>query len=116
MHSYTVLDLLKRLNRDSVELLLKYPFWRNAVLEAESKSQLPANYQPRNIEFFDQQGLLASRLGSYIFNALVPASHHSEFVALYFDSELVSFVVGNEIIINRLRWVSLFGLFDLGGQ
>jgi hypothetical protein len=53
------LALAKKLTANSLLVLLKYPTWRGAINEAMSLGQLPPNYQPQIIEFFDQQGLLA---------------------------------------------------------
>jgi len=109
------LALVKKLTTNSLDVLLKYPTWREAINEAISKGQLSANYQPQIIEFFDQQGLLASRIYGYVFSSAVAIGHRSEFVALYFDGELVFFVIGNEIVLSRLNGMSVFALFDLEG-
>jgi hypothetical protein len=106
------LSLAKKLTANSLEVLLKYPTWRGAINEAMSKGQLTPNYQPMIIEFFDQQGLLASRIYGYVFSSPVPVGHHSEFIALYFDGDLVFFVIGNEIVLSRLNGMSVFALFD----
>jgi len=106
------LSLAKKLTANSLEVLLKYPTWRGVINEAISKGQLPPNYQPMIIEFFDQQGLLASRIYGYVFGSPVPIGHRSEFIALYFDGELVFFVVGNEIVLSRLNGLCVFALFD----
>jgi len=109
------LALVKKLTANSLDVLLKYPTWSEAINEAISKGQLSANYQPQIIEFFDQQGLLASRIYGYVFSSAVPIGHRSEFIALYFDGELVFFVIGNEIVLSRLNGISVFALFDLEG-
>ncbi len=106
------LSLAKKLTASSLEVLLKYPTWRGAINEALSKGQLPPNYQPMIIEFFDQQGLLASRICEYVFTSAVPIGHRSEFIALYFDGELVFFLIGNEIVVSRLNGLCVFALFD----
>ena len=106
------LSLAKKLTASSLEVLLKYPTWRGAINEAMSKGQLTPNYQPMIIEFFDQQGLLASRIYGYVFSSPVPVGHRSEFIALYFDGELVFFVIGNEIVLSRLNGLCVFALFD----
>ena len=106
------LSLAHKLTANSLEVLLKYPTWRGAINEAMSKGQLTPNYQPMIIEFFDQQGLLASRIYGYVFSSPVPVGHRSEFIALYFDGELVFFVIGNEIVLSRLNGMSVFALFD----
>ncbi len=106
------LSLAKKLTASSLEVLLKYPTWRGAINEAISKGQLTPNYQPMIIEFFDQQGLLASRIYGYVFSSPVPVGHRSEFIALYFDGELVFFLIGNEIVLSRLNGLCVFALFD----
>jgi hypothetical protein len=106
------LSLAKKLTANSLLVLLKYPTWRGAVNEAMSLGQLPPNYQPQIIEFFDQQGLLASRICGYVFSSPVPIGHRSEFIALYFDGELVFFLIGNEIVLSRLNGLCVFALFD----
>jgi len=106
------LALAKKLTANSLLVLLKYPTLRGAINEAMSKGQLTPNYQPMIIEFFDQQGLLASRIYGYVFSSPVPVGHRSEFIALYFDGELVFFVIGNEIVLSRLNGMSVFALFD----
>ncbi len=106
------LALAKKLTANSLDVLLKYPTWRGAINEAISKGHLPPNYQPMIIEFFDQQGLLASRIYGYVFSSPVPIEHHSEFIALYFDGELVFFLIGNEIVLSRLNGLCVFALFD----
>ncbi len=110
-----IADLMKKLTSPSLDLLMKYPFWRNAVLEAYSKRQLPGNYEPQVVEFFDHQGLLSSQVADYVFSASVPLEHKSEFLAIYFDGELVLFTSNREVILNRLGLVSVFGSFDIGG-
>ncbi len=109
------LSLAKKLTANSLDVLLKYPTWRGVINEAISKGQLTPNYQPMIIEFFDQQGLLASRIYGYVFSLPVPVGHRSEFIALYFDGELVFFVIGSEIVLSRLNGMSVFALFDLEG-
>ena len=106
------LSLAHKLTANSLDVLLKYPTWRVAINEAISKGQLPPNSQPMIIEFFDQQGLLASRVYGYVFSLPVPVGHRSEFVALYFDGELVFFLMGNEIVLSRLNGLCVFALFD----
>jgi len=106
------LALAKKLTANSLDVLLKYPTWREAVNEAMSLGQLPPNYQPMIIEFFDQQGLLASRICGYVFSSAVPVGHRSEFIALYFDGDLVFFLIGNEIVLSRLNGLCVFALFD----
>ncbi len=107
-----ILSFAKKLTANSLEVLLKYPTWRGVINEAMSKGQLSPNYQPMIIEFFDQQGLLASRIYGYAFSSAVPVGHRSEFVALYFDGELVFFLIGNEIVLSCLNGLCVFALFD----
>ena len=106
------LALAHKLTTSSLDVLLKYPTWRGAINEAISKGQLPPNSQPMIIEFFDQQGILASRLYGYVVSSPVPIGHRSEFIALYFDGELVFFLIGNEIVLSRLNGLCVFALFD----
>jgi hypothetical protein len=106
------ISLAQKLTTKSLDILLKYPTWRGAINEVMSLEQLPSNYQPQIIEFFDQQGFLASRIYGYVFSSAVPVGHRSEFIALYFDGELVFFVIGNEIVLSRLNGISVFALFD----
>jgi hypothetical protein len=110
-----IAQLLNKISDKSVDILLKYPFWRKTVIEAFLQAPLPVNYQPDIIEFFAQQGLLASQVYGYVFSNRVPADYQPQFIAIYFDSELVLFVIGSEIVLNRLTGVSVFGLFDLDG-
>jgi hypothetical protein len=109
------ISLAQKLTTKSMNVLLKYPTWRGAINEVMSLEQLPPNYQPQIIEFFDQQGLLASKICGYVFSSAVPIGHRSEFFALYFDGELVLFVIGSEIVLSRLNGMSVFALFDLEG-
>jgi hypothetical protein len=104
---------MKRLATSSLDILLKYPAWRNKVFIACSQAQLPPSCQPSVIEFFDQQGLLVSQAGGNVFSTEVPVGHRSEFMALYFDGDLVLFIAGEEIILNRLGRVCIFAAFDL---
>ncbi len=106
------LALAHKLTANSLDILLKYPTWRGAVNETMSLGQLPPNYQPQIIEFFEQQGLLASRICGYVFSSPVPIRHRSEFIALYFDGELVFFLIGSEIVLSRLNGLCVFALFD----
>ena len=106
------LSLAHKLTANSLDVLLKYPNWRGAINEAMSLGQLPPNYQPMILEFFDQQGLLASRIYGYVFSSPVSVGHCSEFIALYFDGNLVFFVIGNEIVVSRLNGLCVFALFD----
>ena len=107
--------LMKRLATSSVDILLKYPAWRNEVFSACSQAQLPPSFQPSVIEFFDQQGLLVFQVGGNVFSTEVPVGHRSEFMALYFDGDLVLFIAGEEIILNRLGLLGIFAAFDLEG-
>jgi len=107
--------LMKRLATSSLDILLKYPAWRNEVFIACSQAQLPPSVQPTVIEFFDQQGLLVSQVGGDVFSTEVPIGHRSEFMALYFDGDLVLFVAAEEVILNRLGLVCIFADFDLEG-
>jgi hypothetical protein len=109
-------SLIESVSTKSVELLLCYPTWRMAVLEAFKLAPLPMNYEPTLIEAFDQQGLLAGRVNDLVYTVDLLSDHHSEFVAWYFDGELVFFATGSEVIINRLQLVSVPGLFDLKGN
>lgn len=107
--------LMKRLATSSLDILLKYPAWRNKVFSACSQAQLPPSIQPTVVEFFDQQGLLVSQVGGNVFSTEVPVGHRSEFMALYFDGELVLFIAGKEVILNRLGLLCIFANFDLEG-
>ncbi len=107
------ISLAQKLTTKYLDILLKYHTWRGAINEVMSLEQIPPNYQPQIIEFFDQQGLLASRICGYVFSSAVPVGHRSEFIALYLDGELVFFVIGNEIVLSRLNGISVFALFDL---
>ncbi len=109
-------ELITTLSVASLDLLVKYPAWRNAIFDAYPKNSLPGNYEPQIIEFFDHQGLLVSQAGGYVFNASVPVEHKSEFLAIYFDGELVLFTSNREVILNRLGLVCVFGSFDIGGE
>jgi hypothetical protein len=104
--------LTRRISNRSLDILLNHSVWRNLVIEADTKPSLPPNYQPDIIEFFDQGGLLTSRVYGYVFNFAVPTAHKSEFLASFFDGQLVLFIIGSEVLINRLVQVSVFGLFD----
>jgi hypothetical protein len=105
--------LAKKITSDSIDVLLRYPIWLVTINEAASWGQLPPNYQPQITEFFDQQGLLVSKICGYVFSTTVPVGHRSEFIALYFDGELVFFVIRSEIILSRLNRLCVFALFDL---
>lgn len=111
-HRGVIEQLLKELSIESIEVLLRYPQWRMRVIEAYHCSPLPMDYSPLVVEVFDQQGLLAGRVGDYRYSVEVPFDHVSEFTAWYFDGELVLFQGGGEIVINRLSWVSVAALFE----
>jgi hypothetical protein len=115
-HNSLSYQLIGRFSTHSVELLLRYPAWRMSVLEAFNLAPLPMNYDPTLIEAFDQQGLLAGRVNDLVYTVDLLSEHRSEFVAWYFDGELVFFATGSEVIINRLQLVSVAGLFDLKGN
>lgn len=115
MNKISLPGFSRRVSVSTLELLLSYPYWRTIVLETYSKEQLPGNYEPQVVEFFDQQGLLAFQVAGYVCNASVPLNHKSEFIAIYFDGELVVFTANQELILNRLELVSVFGSFDLEG-
>jgi hypothetical protein len=108
--------LIGSVSTNSIELWLRYPTWRMAVLEAFKLAPLPMGYEPSLIEAFDQQGLLAGRINDLVYTVDLPPEHRSEFVAWYFDGELVFFATGSEVIINRLQLVSVAGLFDFKGN
>lgn len=108
-----IVALAKKLTSDSIDILLRYPTWLVTINEAALLGQLPPNYQPQIVEFFDQQGLLVSKICGYVFSTAVPVGHRSEFIALYFDRELVFFVIRSEIILSRLNGLCVFALFDL---
>ncbi len=105
--------LAKKITSNSINTLLRYPTWLVTINKTASLGQLPPNYQPQIIEFFDQQGGLVSKICGYVFSTALPIGHRSEFIALYFDGELVFFVVCSEIILSRLNGLCVFALFDL---
>jgi hypothetical protein len=102
-------QLLSRLSSKALEVLIRYPFWRNAVQESHLKPQIPPD-SPTIVECFDQLGLLLSRVNGYTRAIPVPAQHQSLFLAMYFDGELVFFAVENEVIVHRLKLFSVFSL------
>jgi hypothetical protein len=102
-------QLLSRLSSKALDVLIRYPFWRNAVQEAYLKPQIPPN-SPTIVECFDQSGLLLSRVNGYVKAISLPQQHHSLFLAMYFDGELVFFAVDNEVILHRLKLFSVFKL------
>ncbi len=106
-------NLLKSLSPNSVEVLIRYPSWRQQVIEALKLPDLPFSYQPDLIEIFDQQGLLVGRINDYVYTVTLPHEHQSKFMAWYFDGELAFFSVGSDVIVNRLSVLSVAGLFDL---
>jgi hypothetical protein len=107
---------LSNLSIQTIELLLRYPDWRSRVLNAYLLPPLPFGFEPTLVEAFDQQGLLAGRINDYVYAVELPLSHRCEFIAWYFDSELVLFSVGAELAIDRLQLVGVAGLFDLAGS
>lgn len=102
-------QLLSRLSSKALDVLIRYPFWRNAVQDAYLKPQIPPS-SPSVVECFDQSGLLLSRINGYVKAISVPQQHHSLFLAMYFDGELVFFAVDNEVILHRLKFFSVFKL------
>lgn len=102
-------QLLSRLSSKALDVLIRYSFWRNAVQESHRKPQIPPS-SPSVVECFDQSGLLLSRVNGYVKNISVSQQHHSLFLAMYFDGELVFFAVDNEVIVHRLKLFSVFKL------
>lgn len=102
-------QLLSRLSSKALDVLIRYPFWRNAVQDAYLKPQIPPS-SPSVVECFDQSGLLLSRVNGYVKAISLPQQHHSLFLAMYFDGELVFFAVDNEVIVHRLKLFSVFKL------
>lgn len=102
-------QLLNKLSSKALELLIRYPHWRNAVQQAHLNQQIPPDV-PNIVECFDQSGLLLSRVNGYTKAVSVPQQHRSLFLAMYFDGELVFFAVDNEVIIHRLKLFSVFSL------
>lgn len=103
------LKWLNRLSSKALELLIRYPRWRNEIQQAHPKPQISPDL-PNIVECFDQSGLLLSRVNGYTKAIPVPQQHRSLFLAMYFDGELVFFAVENEVIIHRLKLFSVFSL------
>lgn len=76
-------------------------------LESVSKVEpLPADYDPRLIEVFDQDGLLFSVVNKTNFHQTTrPFGHQAMYIAWYFDEQLVFFQLNGkeEPLLNRLQ-------------
>ncbi|MCA1992531.1 MAG: hypothetical protein LDL41_10935 [Coleofasciculus sp. S288] len=105
--------LLQRISPKSIEVLLRYPDMRSQVLSAMKLAPKPMGYEPTLIEIFDNSGLLAGRINDFVYTVQLPPEHCSEFIAWYFDGELVLFAVGSEVVVNRLQLMTVTGLFDV---
>ena len=87
-----------------MEVLKKYPEWRQRVIDAIDKPEKTNGHEFKyTLEIFDQLGLLVG----VVFRELVYFGKHlhnnnSEFIAWFIDGELVVFMIDEEIIINRI--------------
>lgn len=74
----------------------------------EDNPPFPADYQPQQIEIFDQQGRLAVFLpGEQIAWEREQPVEACLFIAIYTDCQLALFVAGNTVYLNRLQNVAI---------
>lgn len=80
--------------------------YRADLESALNLPQLPADYEPQIVEIFDRVGLLISSSPcGYIENSR-PANYQAEYLAFYFDGELVFFLEKERIHLSRLKDVA----------
>jgi len=74
-------------------------------IQSSSKlDPLPANYIPIIIEVFDQEGILLTSINiEEVHQTQRPAGYKANYLAWYFDEELVFFQMGKQILVNRLE-------------
>jgi hypothetical protein len=104
---------LRAFSPEAVDVLIRYPYWREKVSQALKQPSFPFDYQPNVIEIFDQQGLLAGRINDHVYTITLPSFHVPKFLAWYLDGELAFFSVGSDVILNRLTSLSVAALFEL---
>lgn len=84
-------------------LLQQYPQWLVRVQEALEKSPVRLDFVPSSVEIFDQSGLLLGvLLGEMVYSGARKPGVRSEFLAWFFDGELVVFTIESEVILNRI--------------
>jgi hypothetical protein len=96
----------ERLSERVVEILSKYPQWKELVEQARSQPPFKLDYSPAVIEIFDSFGLLAGTAWGESYETKRPKEQPIEFVAWCLDGQLAVFYVGSEIVINRLNLMS----------
>lgn len=87
-----------------MEVLQKYPEWYQAVIDALDKPEKTNDYEFRcTLEIFDQLGLLVGVvIKEMVYFGKNFRNSNSEFIAWFMDGELVIFLIGEEVIINRI--------------
>ena len=91
-------------------VLSQYPKWLEMVTEARDKPVLDKNYCPHVIEIFDQHGLLAGKInGLSAYESTRKFKEKSNFNAWLLDGELAVLYVGTELVLNRLKAITVEG-------
>lgn len=63
---------------------------------------LPIDYHPQIIEFFDQNGVLLTQTPLGKIDYPRPQNHQAQYLAIYCDGELCFFSESERILLNRL--------------
>lgn len=63
---------------------------------------LPIDYHPKIIEFFDQNGVLLTQTPLGKIDYPRPQNHQAQYLAIYGDGELCFFSESGKILLNRL--------------
>ncbi len=86
---------------------------KRGVHQIEQLPDLPADYEPEVIEFFDQEGLLLTQTPLGSFESDRPGGHQGEYLAVYLDGQLAFFLEKGEILLNRLNNLANFQMRNL---
>jgi hypothetical protein len=79
--------------------------------KALSLSDLHSDFTAQTVEYFDQKGLLFSQSPVGQIDCSRPDRFTPEYLAVYFDGELVFFIEKTRILLNRIGKLSQEQLF-----
>jgi hypothetical protein len=80
--------------------------WETLGLNSE-KPPFPPDYQPRQWEWFDHQGLLILQVANKVAWYRPEVTEACQYLAIYCDGELGLLISGNTVILNRFQNLAL---------
>ena len=80
--------------------------WENLGLN-QDKPPFPIDYNPQQLEWFDQQGLLALQVNNVMAWYRPQVTESCKYLAVYCDGELGLFISGDSVILNRFQNLAL---------